>query len=69
MSELGKLSYRICKNETGWQWQLLGTNRTVVAEGFAEESFKARTRAILATLTCSRQERHPENFDPGLVAD
>ena len=69
MSDLEKLTYRVCKHETGWQWRVLGPDQTVLVEGFADESFKARAQAILLALDLSGRKRNPEDCHPGLVPD
>jgi hypothetical protein len=47
MSDLEKLSYRVCEHETGWQWRVLGPDNTVLAQGSADDSVKARAQAML----------------------
>jgi hypothetical protein len=69
MSDLENLSYRVCKQGTGWQWWVLRPDQTVLGQGLADKSFKARAQAMAFALSLLEPERHPEDYLSGIVSD
>ena len=47
VSHLEKLTYYIRKQGTGWLWQLLGPDNTILTQGCADDPAKARAQAML----------------------
>ena len=54
---VGPCEYRIMENGSGWYWEVVASNREVLARGVAETQAEARTQAQAAQLASQRLSR------------